>query len=337
MTISRHDPGPTVAHERSDAVNGDAATPIAGARGGSIRVGTASWTDPTLTRPGVFYPRGATTPEDRLRYYASRFSLVEIDATYYALPSRRMAELWLERTPPDFTFDCKASALMTGQPMEVKRLPAELRAELPESLREKARIYGKDLPPALYDAVWRYFIDALQPLHSAGKLGSVLLQYPRWFTPRAENREALLDARERLGDIMSAVELRNALWFNERNAERTVRFFEDHDVPFVMVDEPQGFASSVPPLVAVTSPRLALVRFHGRRADTWEARNVSVAERFRYLYDETELAEWVPHIEEAAARAKEVHVLMNNCYANYGTTNAAQIAALLRDEGAAAA
>lgn len=337
MTISIHDPGPVTAHERSDAVGGNAAAPIAGVRGGSIRVGTASWTDPTLTRPGVFYPRGATTPEDRLRYYASRFSLVEIDATYYALPSRKMAELWLARTPPHFTFDCKASALMTGQPMEVKRLPTELRAELPESLREKARIYGKDLPPTLYDAVWRYFVDALQPLHSAGKLGSVLLQYPRWFTPRAENREALLDARERLGDIMSAVELRNALWFNERNAERTVRFFEDHDVPFVMVDEPQGFASSVPPLVAITSPRLAIVRFHGRRADTWEARNVSVAERFRYLYDETELAEWVPRIEEAAARAKEVHVLMNNCYANYGTTNAAQIAALLREEGGAAA
>ena len=330
MTTPSHDPGSAAAREQAAGVEGDGAEPIAGARGGSIRVGTASWTDPTLTKPGVFYPRGATTPEDRLRYYASHFSLVEIDATYYALPTRRMAELWLARTPPDFTFDCKANALMTGQPMELKRLPADLRAELPASLAEKPRIYGKDLPPELYDEIWSRFLDALQPLHSAGKLGSVLLQYPRWFTPRADNVDAILDARERLGDVGSAVELRNALWFNARNAERTLRFFTEHAIPFVMVDEPQGFPNSVPPIVAVTSTRLAIVRFHGRRADTWNARNVSVAERFRYFYDRDELAEWVPRIEEAAAEARDVHVIMNNCYANYGTTNASQLAMLLR-------
>lgn len=332
MTTPVHDPGPVVAREQAVTSEGDAAEPIPGVHGGRIRVGTASWTDPTLLKPGVFYPKGASTPEDRLRYYASQFALVEIDATYYALPTRHMAELWMARTPPTFTFDCKANALMTGQPMEVKRLPPELRAELPASLAEKPRIYGADLPAELYDAVWSWFIDALQPLHSSGKLGLVLLQYPRWFTPRADNRDAILDARERLGDIGCAVELRNALWFSPRNTERTLRFFSDHDIPFVMVDEPQGFANSVPPITAVTSKRLAVVRFHGRRADTWNKRNISVAERFRYLYDTNELEEWVPRIEEAASESREVHVIMNNCYANYGTTNASQMAMLLRAE-----
>ncbi|HEX5437442.1 MAG TPA: DUF72 domain-containing protein [Gemmatimonadaceae bacterium] len=329
MMTRPHDPGPAAAREQAQLVDGNAEHPIASAQRGAIRVGTASWTDPTLTAPGVFYPRGATTAEDRLRYYASCFSLVEIDATYYALPTRRMAELWMERTPPDFTFDCKANALMTGQPTEISRLPADLRAALPESLASKPRIYGAELPNELYDTVWSRFIDALEPLRSSGKLGSVLLQYPRWFTPRAENREAILEAHERLGDLRGAVELRNGLWFTERNAERTLAFFEEHRIPFVMVDEPQGLRSSVPPMVAVTSPAISIVRFHGRRADTWEKRGISVAERFRYFYDKTELAEWVPRIEEAAAAANEVHVIMNNCYANYGTTNALQLSAML--------
>ncbi|MEP7158886.1 MAG: DUF72 domain-containing protein, partial [Chloroflexota bacterium] len=100
-------------------------------------------------------------------------------------------------------------------------------------------------------------------------------------------------------------------------------------LPFVMVDEPQGFKSSVPPVVAVTSPDLAVMRFHGRRTETWEARNVTPAERFRYLYDRAELADWVPRLREAAKETRDVHVLMNNCYANYGSTNAREIARIL--------
>ncbi len=123
-----HDPGPGAAAGRMDALPGDvAAEPLAGPSGGAIRVGTASWTDPTMTARGVFYPDAADSAEERLAYYAGRFPVVEVDATYYALPSVRTAELWVARTPPDFTFDIKAHALMTGQPTETKRLPKELR------------------------------------------------------------------------------------------------------------------------------------------------------------------------------------------------------------------
>ena len=289
-----------------------------------------------MTAAGVFYPDGVNTAEERLQFYASQFPLVEVDATYYALPARRMAELWLERTPPHFTFDIKAHALMTGQPSEVKRLPKAIRDELPAELAGKRRLYAKDLPPELNDAVWETFRDALLPLYSAGKLGSVLLQFPRWIFPSSENREAILEAKERLGEMPIAVEFRHGAWFNERNVERTLRFLADNEIPLVMVDGSQGMRSSIPPLVAVTSPRLAVVRFHGRRTETWEASNIPVVERFRYLYDGDELGEWVPRIREAARQARETHVLMNNCYANYGATNAREIAEMLEQTDGAA-
>ena len=111
-----------------------------------IRIGTASWTDPTITRGGVFYPRGVSSSEDRLRYYASQFPTVEVDSTYYSLPERAIATLWAERTPDDFVFHVKAHALMTGQPTEVARLPEPLIDALPKALAEKTRIYAKDLP-----------------------------------------------------------------------------------------------------------------------------------------------------------------------------------------------
>jgi uncharacterized protein YecE (DUF72 family) len=326
---ARHDPGPDAAQERVEGIDEAAVEPIPAPSGGSIRIGTASWTDPTMTASGVFYPTGADSAEERLTYYASRFPLVEVDATYYALPSRRTSELWVERTPPDFTFDIKAHALMTGQPTETRRLPKDLRTALPEELQAKARIYAKDLPDEVRTAVWEWFVDGVEPLRESGQLGSVLLQFPRWFFTSSENRDLIVEAKERLGDIKAAVEFRSASWFNDKNIERTMRFLEEHDLPLVMVDGPQGFKSSVPAIAATTSADLAVVRFHGRRAETWEAKGIPTVERFRYLYDRGELEEWVPRIREAAAQAKETHVLMNNCYANYGSTNARELAALL--------
>jgi uncharacterized protein YecE (DUF72 family) len=327
----RTDPGPDAASERAADVELAGTEPIELPGGGRIRVGTASWTDPTMTAAGVFYPTAATSAEERLQYYAATFPLVEVDATYYALPAATTAQLWVDRTPPDFTFDIKAHALMTGQGTETKRLPKAIRTELPEPAATKTRIYAKDLPPELLDAVWAAFREGLEPLEKAGQLGSILLQYPRWFFPSSENRAAIEDAVERLDGWQAAVEFRNGSWLNEKNSERTLRFLRDRGIAFVMVDEPQGFKSSVPPVTAVTSD-LALVRFHGRNRDTWEAKGITPAERFRYLYTRDELSEWTAPIREAAGEARDTHVLMNNCYANYGTTNAREIAALLAGE-----
>jgi uncharacterized protein YecE (DUF72 family) len=279
----------------------------------------------------VFYPRGADSAEERLQFYAAQFPLVEIDATYYALPVARVSELWRDRTPPDFVFDVKAHALMTGQPTETRRLPKVIRDELPAELAAKPRIYARDLPLELRNAVWELFMDGLEPLRAAGQLGSILLQYPKWFFPISQSREEILAARELLRGHPFAVELRNGSWFNEKNLDRTMRFLADNRLPFVMVDEPQGFKSSVPEVVAVTSPELAVMRFHGRNADNWEKKGITPAERFRYLYDREELADWAPRLAEAGKQTRDLHVLMNNCYANYGSTNARELAKILSD------
>ena len=338
MSDTTHDPGPDAASDRLDGVSPDiAASPLRIGDSATIRIGTASWTDPTMTAAGVFYPEGADSAEERLNYYASRFPVVEVDATYYALPVRRTAELWVERTPPDFVFDIKAHALMTGQPTETKRLPKDLRSALPAEVAEKPRIYAKDLPDELRDDVWAWFADGLEPLKEAGQLGSILLQYPRWFFTSSENRDEIEQAVERLRAVglTGSVEFRNASWFNEKNIERTMRFLGDRQIPIVMVDGPQGFKSSVPPIVATTSPELALIRFHGRRTETWEKQNIKTVERFRYLYDDDELQDWAPKVREAAAQSKDMHVLFNNCYANYGATNAIEFAQMLLDLEAA--
>jgi uncharacterized protein YecE (DUF72 family) len=326
-----HDPGPDAAYERGEAHAIAAREPLRVADA-TVRIGTASWTDPTMTAPGVFYPPDAGTAEDRLVYYANQFPIVEVDATYYALPARRTGELWLERTPPDFTFDIKAHALMTGQPSEVSRLPKDLREELPAEILDKKRVYARELPNEIENEIWSRFMDGVEPLRSSGKLGAIFLQYPRWFFPTNESRDEIVKARERLGDTPFAVELRHASWFNEKNADRTLRFLEKYQIPFVMVDAPPGTKSSVPPMTVVTSPKLAVVRFHGRRTETWEKAGIPVVERFRYLYSEDELGEWVPRIRDAAGQVPELHILMNNCYANYGTTNAREIADLLASE-----
>jgi len=295
----------------------------------SILVGTCSWTDRTLIESGRFYPPAAKSPEERLRSYAENFPIVEVDSTYYALPSDRNAALWVERTPPGFTFDLKAFALFTQHPTAVRSLPKEVREALPAAAQEKANVYYRDLSPELRDDLWQRFASALLPLDSAGKLGVVLFQFPPWFLPGAESKDYILEVKEqRLPQYTVAVEFRNNHWLSERNRERTLRFLSDNRLPFVCVDEPQGFRSSVPAVAEATAAD-ALVRFHGRNAENWERKGITAAERFAYLYPEEDLGEWVDPIQRLAERAERVHVLMNNCHQDWAVRNASQMAQLL--------
>jgi uncharacterized protein YecE (DUF72 family) len=161
-------------------------------------------------------------------------------------------------------------------------------------------------------------------LDSAAKLGVVLFQFPSWFYPGNEQREYILACKERLPQYRIAVEFRHNSWVNENNRERTLTFLRDNQLPFVCVDEPQGFKSSVPMTVEVTSD-IAVVRFHGRNTETWEKRGISAADRFDYLYNQEELGEWVPRIKDLASKTKQLHVLFNNCYEDKAVTNARQM------------
>jgi uncharacterized protein YecE (DUF72 family) len=288
---------------------------------GEIRVGTASWTDKTLLESG-WYPPGANTAEERLQFYAANFPLVEVDSTYYFPPTEQNAKLWVERTPPRFTFNVKAFSLLTQHPTKAAALPKDLRPA-----DAKKNVYAKDLDQQVIDQMWERFVAALMPLHEAGKLGTVLFQFPQWFPIGKRNKAYVLECKRRAEPLSICVEFRNKTWMSEDNQAETLDFLTGYGLPYVCVDMPQGFVSSIPPVVAATTSDLAVMRFHGHNADEWESG--SVQRRFAYLYSEEELTAWAPKLEELAAQVSSTHVLMNNCHRDYAQRNAAQLAALL--------
>jgi uncharacterized protein YecE (DUF72 family) len=286
---------------------------------GEISVGTASWTDKTLLASG-WYPQTATTPEKRLAYYAQRFPLVEVDATYYSPPAEATTKLWAERTPAGFTFNIKAFSLLTGHPTKVAAIYKDLRPET-----DKKNVYPKDLDPKVADEVWVRFLASLQPLVDADKLGVLLFQFPPWFTIRRSNKQYILEAAQRCKPLGIAVELRHESWFAGDNREETLAFLREHELPFVCVDMPQGHKSSIPPVVEATAD-LGMVRFHGH-SDKWDSKDIY--EKFGYKYSAKELKGWAPKLQELSRETARTHVLMNNCYSDYAQTNAAQLIDLL--------
>jgi len=293
-----------------------------------IEVGVTSWADRSLIASG-WYPPTARNAEARLRYYASRFALVENDMPYYAIPEPEQSAQWARRTPPGFTMNLKAHALLTGHYTDPRRLPADLRGALPSEVRSRPRVYRRDVGSEILREVERRFVEAARPLAERGRLGVLLFQFPVWFPISRANRAELVRIRERYEEYRLAVEFRNATWMSTENASHTLDLLSGLDLAYTCVDEPQGFPSSVPPVAAVTSD-VALVRLHGRNVARWKLGARSANERFEYLYSTDELREWVPRLSRLAQQAPQVHVLFNNCHADYAVRNAQQMIDLLR-------
>jgi uncharacterized protein YecE (DUF72 family) len=288
------------------------------------RVGTASWTDPTLLAAS-YYPSTARSAEARLRYYAGHFNTVEVDSTYYALPSERNAALWAERTPADFRFCIKAFAWLTGHAAETRALPRTIRALLPQSALQQPRLQ----PPAtaVLNLSFEMFRTALAPLHDAGKLGCILLQFPPWFTARSSN-EAYIDiCRQELSEYHLAVEFRHRSWVEDR-LSRTCTFLAERNLSLVCMDAP--VAASIPHLPYVTTCDVAYLRFHGRNRQAWFQRQQSAAQRFKYLYSDAELRQCAAAIRRLRG-AHTTYVIFNNCYADYGVRNAQSMRQLLEE------
>ncbi len=288
-----------------------------------VRVGTASWTDRTLIESG-WYPPEASTPEKRLRYYARQFDLVEVDATYYALPSRQTADAWAARTPAGFTFNIKAFSLFTQHPTQVAALPADLRQAVEKT--GKDRVYLRDVDSSLAEEAWDRFLAALDPLRQAGKLGAILLQFPPWFPISRARKDYIVSCAQRAAPRRVCVEFRNRTWMTPGNQEETLSFLAEHKLPYVCVDMPQGYRDSIPPVLAATDPDLAVVRLHGH-SDRWDSKDIH--ERFGYRYSDGELADWARNIAGLAGEARDTHVLFNNCYRDYAQRNARHLADLL--------
>ncbi len=297
---------------------------------GRIHVGTCSWTEKTMA--GLWYPKGVTTPEERLRYYASRFDTVEVDSSFYAIPRRSYAEAWADRTPDDFVFHVKAYGLMTGHEVDERMLAPELRDYAYDSTRGRVRHADPDMVDASFDL----FLDAIEPLREAGKLGGILMQFPPYFTATSagEERRGLAYLEYMAGKLdgyRTLVEFRHPSWVDERHLARTLRFLRDRGLYYVSVDNPQFETRPTMPSLSVATGDWAYVRLHGRNADTWFANTATSADRFDYLYSTSELEELAGPIRNLAAEADETFVMFNNNKYDYAQRNASEIATILGD------
>lgn len=293
-----------------------------------ILVGTASWADKNLINSGLFYPAHIKSPAERLSYYASQFHLVEVDSSYYALPSERNAALWVERTPPGFLFDVKSFRLFTQHQTPPSALPADIRAALGPV--EKKNLYFLDLSEELRGELWFRFRSALKPLINAGKLGVVLFQFPPWFVYRRTNLEHITVCMEAMEGFRIAVEFRHRSWFDDNHRENVLEFERSLGLAHVVVDEPQGFANSVPSIWRVTTPEVAVVRLHGRNRETWNQKGLaSSTDRFNYLYSTGEIQDLADSVKKLSTNARDVHVIFNNNFGNFAQQNAAELQQLL--------
>jgi uncharacterized protein YecE (DUF72 family) len=287
----------------------------------TILVGTASWTDKSLIDSGRFYPPNVTTPEARLRYYAQHFPIVEVDSSYYAIPLPATAQLWAERSPPGFVFNVKAFRLFTGHQTQPKVFPRDIQDAIGLPLTKN--VYYRDIPDEIRRELWNRFFDALEPLRASGRLGAVHFQFAPWITSGGEDRKHVEHCVSVMSGLLTAIEFRNISWWSARTRDSTLAFEREHGVVNVVVDGPQGFSSSVPAVWEVTSPKLAIVRMHGRNAQTWEKKGLKASsDRFNYDYGDEELRELAGNIKALARQVPTVHAIMNNNYQDQGQRNA---------------
>jgi uncharacterized protein YecE (DUF72 family) len=255
----------------------------------SIRIGISGFSYADWAN-GVFYPPGL--PQKQwLNYYATQFDTLELNVTYYRVPSLKAAAAWAAATPPGFTFALKAHQSLTHE-------------------REAPDFAG--------------FAAALAPLIEAGKLGCVLAQFPPSFVPAPPTRAYLRRLRDGLAGLPLACEFRAAAWVSQD----TFALLRSLELGFCCVDEPPLRGLMPPAAVATAAPGYA--RFHGRNAAQWY-NHQHAWQRHDYLYSEAELREWLPRLRALQDEAGSVLVYFNNAVKGKAVTSARMLANLLAE------
>jgi uncharacterized protein YecE (DUF72 family) len=290
----------------------------------TVRVGTCAWVEKGLIAD--WYPPTATTAEARLRHYAEHFDTVEVDASYYAIPSERTVANWAERTPPGFVFHIKAFGLMTGHRVRPEQLPADLRP-LVDEVSRAGRVIPSD---ALRDRVFARFHRTLEPLRAAGKLGGVLFQLPPSAEPGRTSWETIDHARAALPGDELLVEFRQHDWLHPDLRDETLDQLRRRDLTYVVVDAPKVATANVAQTVIATTSDTAYVRFHGRNAATWNARGGGASARFDHLYSDAELGEWVDPLRDLARATSKAYAMFNTNADTQGPDNAGRLRQLLQ-------
>jgi uncharacterized protein YecE (DUF72 family) len=251
---------------------------------------------------GVFYPPEVPS-HGRLTYYASQFDAVELNFTYYGMPTADQLRGLADQTPEGFRFAVKAHQDITHHRRGDPALFAQFRA-------------------------------ALVALQRVDKLGAVLLQFPNSFRATAgsypadterpkENVYYIEHCFKQLRELPLVVEFRSVDWVTQR----TLKLLREWGVGFCNVDMPE-LPGLLPRTDIVTAPT-AYVRFHGRNAAKWWKHD-EAWERYDYTYQESELAEWVPHLREMNEQAEDVYVFANNHWQGQSIAAVHQLTMLLR-------
>lgn len=274
--------------------------------GGRVYVGTCSWAEKTFVKSG-FYPPGIRRSDERLRYYATRFPTVEIDASYFALLPPAYSRRWAEETPPGFIMHAKAFGLFTGHAASVERLPQGFASLLPAGLRDGGEIRIRDVPEEFLNACWDHFRAFLSPLAAAGKLGYILFQLPPGVKYSPEALEAMRGWQRELEGFRVAVEFRHRDWSRHPEA---MEFLERERLIYVMVDLPD-LPRLMPAVQAVTGD-WAVVRFHGRNRAGWAQAGASTQQRYDYRYSTEELRPWARTVGQLGGRASRFFAMFNN-------------------------
>jgi uncharacterized protein YecE (DUF72 family) len=293
-----------------------------------IRVGTCSWTEKSLIRSKEFYPKSINTAEERLRYYSGEFDVVEVDSSFYAIPSESTVNLWVERTPPGFTFHIKAFALLTGHSADLKALPPEVRDLLPIESIAKNRVAVKEKKPL--ETTFSLFKAACEPLQKSGKMGIVVFQYPPFVIHKKQNLDYILFCKEMMEGFRIGVEFRHGSWLTEDNRDSVFHFLREHQLTYIAADEPQYGTLATVPFVPEVTTDIAYFRLHGRNKATWLKKGVETSLRYDYLYSDQELEKFIPPLSSADQKAKVTYVMFNNCHGASATRNATKLKEMVK-------
>ena len=270
----------------------------------AIVVGTSSWADPGFVKH--WYPKGVAA-RDRLRFYAERFEIVELNSSFYAIPPAGNVERWAEVTPDGFRFHAKLHRLLSWHATKPDALPPDMRDGL--ELNSRGNVVRNE---ELQREIVKRMAESMQPLDEAGKLGAYLLQLSPAFRPRDCRLDELDPILDGFKPHPVAVEFRYRAWMKEKRRKDVFSYLSDHDAVYVSVDAPLAdHVPIMPPIDAVTNNGFAYMRCHGRNERGYMSGR-TVAERFDYDYSDDELEEIADRARTLADDADEVHVLFNN-------------------------
>ena len=280
---------------------------------GDIRIGTSGWNYPTGpgTWNGIFYPakwRGHAF--DDLAYYAEHFETVEVNSSFYRPPDPATTRQWAARTPPGFDFSLKLYQKFTHQAMYQRATSPDLPGDGSTTAVPAATRVDVDA-----------FLKAVDPLAGAGKLGSLLAQFPPSFRDTEGAREYLVWLMQSFRNHPIAIELRHRSWSDHE--PQILSLLNEHGAAWVQIDEPK-FRFSIRQSHLPNLRRLYYMRLHGRNAEQWWTHD-HPDDRYNYLYSPGEIDGFAETVTTVHRLVQRIYVYLNNHFAGKAVANAAML------------